>query len=106
MRVVTFDWTRLSLAAARTTPPSSTTVRKIFRDSRSIVLIIRMILQFNSFVQGRRLRQKRGMTKETRASGTGSVAVTCFIAVSALAVAMGIGRFAFTPMLPLMVRDG
>jgi MFS family permease len=46
------------------------------------------------------------MTKETRASGTGSVAVTCFIAVSALAVAMGIGRFAFTPMLPLMVRDG
>jgi len=46
------------------------------------------------------------MTKETRASGTRSVAVTCFIAVSALAVAMGIGRFAFTPMLPLMVRDG
>ncbi|MBA2676378.1 YbfB/YjiJ family MFS transporter, partial [Ramlibacter sp.] len=23
-----------------------------------------------------------------------------------LAVAMGIGRFAFTPMLPLMIRDG
>lgn len=35
-----------------------------------------------------------------------SVAVTCFVAISALAVAMGIGRFAFTPMLPLMVRDG
>ena len=35
-----------------------------------------------------------------------SAATTCFIAVSALAVAMGIGRFAFTPMLPLMVRDG
>ncbi|WP_081673241.1 YbfB/YjiJ family MFS transporter [Magnetospirillum fulvum] len=29
-----------------------------------------------------------------------------FVAWSALAVAMGIGRFAFTPMLPLMIRDG
>jgi predicted MFS family arabinose efflux permease len=35
-----------------------------------------------------------------------SVAATCFVAIAALAVAMGIGRFAFTPMLPLMVRDG
>jgi hypothetical protein len=26
--------------------------------------------------------------------------------VVALAVAMGIGRFAFTPLLPLMLRDG
>ena len=46
------------------------------------------------------------MTTQTHPSGTRSVATTCFIAVSALAVAMGIGRFAFTPMLPLMVRDG
>jgi len=30
----------------------------------------------------------------------------CAIATTALAVAMGIGRFAFTPLLPLMVRDG
>jgi MFS family permease len=34
------------------------------------------------------------------------VAATCLVAISALAVAMGIGRFAFTPLLPLMVRDG
>lgn len=35
-----------------------------------------------------------------------SVAAVCAIAAVALAVAMGIGRFAFTPLLPLMVRDG
>ena len=29
-----------------------------------------------------------------------------FIGLVALAIAMGIGRFAFTPMMPLMVRDG
>ena len=35
-----------------------------------------------------------------------SIAAICFVAIAALAVAMGIGRFAFTPMLPLMVREG
>src|SRR5215475_12714656 len=35
-----------------------------------------------------------------------SVTATCIIATVALAVAMGIGRFAFTPLLPLMVREG
>jgi len=35
-----------------------------------------------------------------------SVAAACATALIALAVAMGIGRFAFTPLLPLMVRDG
>jgi predicted MFS family arabinose efflux permease len=35
-----------------------------------------------------------------------SLAAVCAIAATALAVAMGIGRFAFTPLLPLMVRDG
>jgi predicted MFS family arabinose efflux permease len=35
-----------------------------------------------------------------------SIAAVCAIAVTSLAVAMGIGRFAFTPLLPLMVRDG
>jgi len=35
-----------------------------------------------------------------------SVTAACTIAAIALAVAIGIGRFAFTPLLPLMVRDG
>ena len=39
-------------------------------------------------------------------SPTLSVAAACTIGAIALAVAMGIGRFAFTPLLPLMVRDG
>jgi MFS family permease len=33
-------------------------------------------------------------------------ALVCLAAMTALAVAMGIGRFAFTPLFPLMVRDG
>ena len=35
-----------------------------------------------------------------------SAPVACAIATIALAVAIGIGRFAFTPLLPIMVRDG
>ncbi|MGJ7913881.1 YbfB/YjiJ family MFS transporter [Massilia sp. LXY-6] len=35
-----------------------------------------------------------------------AAAAVCVAAVAALAVAMGIGRFAFTPLFPLMVRDG
>lgn len=32
--------------------------------------------------------------------------LVCLAAMIALAVAMGVGRFAFTPLFPLMVRDG
>ncbi len=39
IRVVTLDGTRCSIAAARVTPPSRTTQRKMSRSSRSIVLI-------------------------------------------------------------------
>jgi MFS family permease len=35
-----------------------------------------------------------------------SITAACTIAAVALAVAMGIGRFAFTPLLPIMLRDG
>ncbi|MGO4611846.1 YbfB/YjiJ family MFS transporter, partial [Variovorax sp. 2RAF20] len=35
-----------------------------------------------------------------------SFVATCIAGLLALAVAMGIGRFAFTPMLPLMIRAG
>jgi MFS family permease len=32
--------------------------------------------------------------------------LVCFAAMFSLAIAMGVGRFAFTPIFPLMVRDG
>lgn len=35
-----------------------------------------------------------------------SALAVCIAATLALAVAMGVGRFAFTPLFPLMVRDG
>ena len=35
-----------------------------------------------------------------------SAFIICLASALALAAAMGVGRFAFTPMLPLMVRDG
>lgn len=35
-----------------------------------------------------------------------SVLMVCVAAMLSLAVAMGVGRFAFTPLFPLMVRDG
>ncbi|MEZ0306320.1 MAG: YbfB/YjiJ family MFS transporter, partial [Ramlibacter sp.] len=35
-----------------------------------------------------------------------SPAVVCAAGALSLAVAMGIGRFAFTPMLPLMIGEG
>jgi MFS family permease len=35
-----------------------------------------------------------------------SVLMVCVAAMISLAVAMGVGRFAFTPLFPLMVRDG
>jgi MFS family permease len=35
-----------------------------------------------------------------------TAAAVCVAALASLAVAMGIGRFAFTPLFPLMVRDG
>ncbi|MGK5078949.1 YbfB/YjiJ family MFS transporter [Janthinobacterium sp. HLX7-2] len=40
-------------------------------------------------------------------ASSGRVAVTvCTAAMISLAIAMGVGRFAFTPLFPLMVRDG
>lgn len=35
-----------------------------------------------------------------------TAALVCVAAMVSLAVAMGVGRFAFTPLFPLMVRDG
>jgi predicted MFS family arabinose efflux permease len=50
------------------------------------------------------LRFNRGMSRTTPASS--STAAIAVAGLLALAVAMGIGRFAFTPLMPLMMRDG
>lgn len=46
------------------------------------------------------------MPKPSTAAARPSFVATCGAGLLALAVAMGIGRFAFTPMLPLMIRAG
>jgi MFS family permease len=55
------------------------------------------------------LRFNTGMDSTTLSAGARqgrTAAAVCVAALAALAVAMGIGRFAFTPLFPLMVRDG
>ena len=46
------------------------------------------------------------MTQPLPHSSARMAVVICVAATLALAVAMGVGRFAFTPLFPLMVRDG
>jgi MFS family permease len=68
-----------------------------------------MIVHFYSLVSAGTLRFNTGMDSTTLSAGArpGRIAVAvCMAAITALAVAMGIGRFAFTPLFPLMVRDG
>jgi MFS family permease len=68
-----------------------------------------MIVHFYSLVSECTLRFNTGMDSTTLSVGArpGRIAAAvCVAAITALAVAMGIGRFAFTPLFPLMVRDG
>src|SRR5690554_5370282 len=45
-------------------------------------------------------------TRSPPANSARTAVVVCVAAMISLAVAMGVGRFAFTPLFPLMVRDG
>jgi MFS family permease len=68
-----------------------------------------MIVHFYSLVSAPGMRFNRGMdstTISTVARPGRIAAAVCVAALASLAVAMGIGRFAFTPLFPLMVRDG
>jgi MFS family permease len=68
-----------------------------------------MIVHFYSLVSAHRVRFNTGMdstTISTVARPGRTAAAVCVAALASLAVAMGIGRFAFTPLFPLMVRDG
>jgi hypothetical protein len=47
------------------------------------------------------------LPSHSQRAGSGWIAAAvCAAAMLSLAIAMGVGRFAFTPLLPLMVRDG
>ena len=50
--------------------------------------------------------QSEPMSNPSIALGRPSLFAVCGAGLLALAIAMGIGRFAFTPMLPLMIRAG
>jgi MFS family permease len=67
-----------------------------------------MIVQFYSLVRDAHLRFNGDMDTIFSASVRSgrTAAAVCAAAMISLAVAMGIGRFAFTPLFPLMVRDG
>src|ERR1700684_224026 len=47
-----------------------------------------------------------GSESDSCAPHSNASRTTVAVGIVALAVAMGIGRFAFTPLLPLMLRDG
>lgn len=61
------------------------------------------MIQINSFVGQAGLRCNHGMAARTRSDSPASIALAGLLC---LAAAMGIGRFAFTPVLPLMLREG
>src|SRR6185369_3604745 len=65
-----------------------------YEAGRGIVLARRTVAQDNSFV-----------AKPAPASN-GAMNFTALAGLLSLAAAMGIGRFAFTPLLPLMLREG
>src|SRR6478752_9322337 len=50
--------------------------------------------------------QSEPMSNPFIALGRPSLFAVCSAGLLSLAIAMGIGRFAFTPMLPLMIRAG
>jgi MFS family permease len=60
-------------------------------------LVSAPVLRFNK-------NMNTSISGSDRADGR-TAALVCAAAVLALAVAMGVGRFAFTPLFPLMVRD-
>src|SRR5262249_15784794 len=96
MRVVTLDGTRCSFAAALLTPPCSTTDLQMGSAARSMFSFReRSVPNYSLFMQAR----------STQTAPMPTAWPVALAGLAALAAAMGIGRFAFTPILPLMQDD-
>src|SRR3989442_1358658 len=110
MRVVTFDCTRWSRAAAFVMEPCSATVLKISRAVRSMFPISRTITSQLFISHNSRVDRDSGMgchpePIQTPPGSAASRTAVALVGLTALAIAMGIGRFAFTPILPMMRQD-
>src|SRR2546430_3788321 len=101
------SWSR---AAAFVMGPCSATVLKISRAVRSMFPISRTITSQLFISHNSRVDRDSGMgchpePIQTPPGSAASRTAVALVGLTALAIAMGIGRFAFTPILPMMRQD-
>src|SRR3989442_15673519 len=90
--------------------PCSATVLKISRAVRSMFPISRTITSQLFISHNSRVDRDSGMgchpePIQTPPGSAASRTAVALVGLTALAIAMGIGRFAFTPILPMMRQD-
>src|SRR5262249_29435134 len=99
------DCTRCRRAAARVMPPDSATAWKIRNDTKSTYSTLSTNLLF-SICEETHLNYSFFMNARSIYTASMSPAAVAAAGLAALVAGMGIGRFAFTPILPLMQAEG